>query len=1029
MSDAKYFQRGKVHELRDELASDKKDTKSSRRRHALKKVVANMTMGNDMTALFPDVLACMTMPQLEVKKMDTRDENPLIRALALRTMGSIAVAAIAETLCEPLHRLLADKDPYVCKTAVLCVAKIFAFHEEIARREGFVELVKGLLNHGNPSVVANAVAALTEITFRAPDIEFKLSISHANTITSAIEECNEWGQVYILESIMTVVPDDANDASLLADRISPRLQHSNSAVVITAVRVMLYLSNYFDNDAAISGIFKKLGPPLVTLLHCNPEIQYVALRNILLILQRQPDFLKNDLKVFFCKYDDPIYVKLTKLEILFRLSNASNINMVLPELKEYAVEVDIDFVRKAVRLIGRCAIKIEESPDKCIEVLIELITTKVNYVVQEAVVVIKDIFRKYPNRYESILGILCENLDNLDESEAKASMIWIIGQYSDRIENADELLEQFLDTFKEDSSIVQLSLLTAIVKLFIKRPGVGVDLVPRVLKCVTEDIDNPDLRDRGFIYWRLLSTDPVAAKAIILSEKPCISIESDNMDGPLLNQLLYNVSMLSSLTHQPPILAPNVISKVAGFTWYTALQNKLPNASKSASVIPPHREPVNEYTNGNVIEQRLIPGLDNNLLDLSDFDNDDNGIASVSPPGYLPATAQPSLANHFGTAGGVNMSFPGYAMAPTAASVNSSHNPFALSAVGPSTTGGMGGGMGPTQGSASGGTSDLFGLTGSAPVSGYGANILQPLQGTSPAKLLLDPFSKTSAATTATRMDTSRPVLGNGAISLMEPNPPLQSVPLADSHIDRVAGDLLSLNLQTNQTALKSTFLSAQAGRGLEIKGCFSKKGASMMCEMTFTNKALQTLTDFAIIFNKNSFGLTPAQPLDIRNPLLPDQSVEVNLQLKIEGLPVLSTPVNNLQVAVKSTAGIVYFQTLVPLYLFFSDQGAQIPPPMWIKLWKEDIPNQAQFTLSLGRVGSVSHIRSRLQERNIFTINERASDGNTFLYLSAKMEDGAIFLVEMRLDASLVVCACTAKTYATHLFSPFQAACQDILC
>ncbi|KAJ1341380.1 hypothetical protein BSLG_004110 [Batrachochytrium salamandrivorans] len=161
---------------------------------------------------------------------------------------------------------------------------------------------------------------------------------------------------------------------------------------------------------------------------------------------------------------------------------------------------------------------------------------------------------------------------------------------------------------------------------------------------------------------------------------------------------------------------------------------------------------------------------------------------------------------------------------------------------------------------------------------------------------------------------------------------------------------------------------------------------------MTFTNKALQTLTDFAIIFNKNSFGLTPAQPLDIRNPLLPDQSVEVNLQLKIEGLPVLSTPVNNLQVAVKSTAGIVYFQTLVPLYLFFSDQGAQIPPPMWIKLWKEDIPNQAQFTLSLGRVGSVSHIRSRLQERNIFTINERASDGNTFLYLSAKMEDGAIF-------------------------------------
>lgn len=29
--------------------------------------------------------------------------------------------------------------------------------------------------------------------------------------------------------------------------------------------------------------------------------------------------------------------------------------------------------------------------------------------------VIKDVFRKYPNRYESIISTLCENLDTLDE--------------------------------------------------------------------------------------------------------------------------------------------------------------------------------------------------------------------------------------------------------------------------------------------------------------------------------------------------------------------------------------------------------------------------------------------------------------------------------------------------------------------------------------------------------------------------------------------------------------------------------------
>ncbi|KAK0080993.1 hypothetical protein PV325_012972 [Microctonus aethiopoides] len=56
----------------------------------------------------------------------------------------------------------------------------------------------------------------------------------------------------------------------------------------------------------------------------------------------------------------------------------------------------------------------------------------VNYVVQEAIVVIKDIFRKYPNKYESIISTLYENLDKLDEpAEAGESMIWIIGEYTE----------------------------------------------------------------------------------------------------------------------------------------------------------------------------------------------------------------------------------------------------------------------------------------------------------------------------------------------------------------------------------------------------------------------------------------------------------------------------------------------------------------------------------------------------------------------------------------------------------------------
>ena len=93
--------------------------------------------------------------------------------------------------------------------------------------------------------------------------------------------------------------------------------------------------------------------------------------------------------MFFCKYNDPIFVKLEKLDVMVRLASPLNIEQVLAELKEYAQEVDVDFVRKAVHCIGQCAIRLEESAQRCVTYLLELVKLKVSYVVQEAVIVIK----------------------------------------------------------------------------------------------------------------------------------------------------------------------------------------------------------------------------------------------------------------------------------------------------------------------------------------------------------------------------------------------------------------------------------------------------------------------------------------------------------------------------------------------------------------------------------------------------------------------------------------------------------------
>lgn len=495
-------------------------------------------------------------PEIALKALptlleDLDDSNPLTRALALRTISYIHVRQFVEATVPPLKKLLKDPDPYVRKTAAFCVAKLYDHDKALVESGDLIDRLNMMLRDENPTVVSSALAALMDIWERSETIKLTIDYTSASKIVQILPDCSEWGQTYILEALTSYVPHDTEEAALLAERIAPRLSHTNSAVVLTCIRVILYLMNYIDNQKTITTLCAKLSPPLVTLLSKGPEIQYLALRNALLILQRRPDVLRNDIRVFFCKYNDPIYVKVTKLELIFMLASAQNIKEVLAELREYATEIDVHFVRKSVRAIGKLAIKIEPAARLCITTLLELVATKVSYIVQEATVVIKNIFRKYPNQYESIISTLCENLDSLDEPEAKAAMIWVIGQYADRIDNSEVLLEDFLDTWQDETHDVQLALLTATVKLFIQRPTKGQELVPKVLKWATEDTDNPDLRDRGYMYWRLLSSNPTAAKQIVMGEKPPITAESEKLDPVTLEEMCLVVGTLATVYLKP----------------------------------------------------------------------------------------------------------------------------------------------------------------------------------------------------------------------------------------------------------------------------------------------------------------------------------------------------------------------------------------------------------------------------------------------------------------------------------------------
>jgi vesicle coat complex subunit len=75
--------------------------------------------------------------------------------------------------------------------------------------------------------------------------------------------------------------------------------------------MMRYL-DFLSNPDVIRSNAKKMTAPLISLLSGGrePEIEYVALKNIAIILQKRPIVIEKEIKMFFCNFNDPIYIKL-----------------------------------------------------------------------------------------------------------------------------------------------------------------------------------------------------------------------------------------------------------------------------------------------------------------------------------------------------------------------------------------------------------------------------------------------------------------------------------------------------------------------------------------------------------------------------------------------------------------------------------------------------------------------------------------------------------------------------------------------
>jgi AP-2 complex subunit beta-1 len=120
------------------------------------------------------------------------DTNPLVRALALRTLSYIHVREFVEATVSPLRQLLKDSDPYVRKTAAFCVAKLYDHDRAIVEKTDLIDRLNGMLRDENPTVVSSALAALMDLWERSDTIKLTIDYSSASKIVSILPDCSEY---------------------------------------------------------------------------------------------------------------------------------------------------------------------------------------------------------------------------------------------------------------------------------------------------------------------------------------------------------------------------------------------------------------------------------------------------------------------------------------------------------------------------------------------------------------------------------------------------------------------------------------------------------------------------------------------------------------------------------------------------------------------------------------------------------------------------------------------------------------------
>ncbi|WRT65718.1 uncharacterized protein IL334_002666 [Kwoniella shivajii] len=507
---------------------------------------------------------------------DLSDPSPLIRSMSLRVLTSIRVPVIQGIVMLGLKKLVTDRNPWVRKTVAGGLAKVYEMDPSSLSQ--LIPLLQTLLSSPSPLTLGASLTAFTEI---CPD---RLDLLHPyyRHIIKLLVDADEWGQSVALgvltryarvmleqppnsgPSNPNIIPKEENgqpqtrtgtgtattttktqneesedefsgideDLAMFLHFIKPLFQSCNSAVILATSNAYYHLApcshKIIGQELLVKPLIRLAGGSSNNSKLGKEEIGSLTWDILASMAEERPWLFTKYHSSFFVHTSESIFIQKAKLRALVAVTNDDNAQVSIREFKHYVKFPDTAIAEEAVKALGHI---VRNQPDVAatgLRSLMRLLKSQRDTLVAQAVIVLKSVILSSSITSSStipspqtLVAKLAKQLDGITNPKARASVYWLVGQFSACDPNSEsekkglgwqgvelwvpDILRKGIKGFVNESEQAKLQILTLASKLLVISPSSSQsNLFSTYLFSLARYDQDYDIRDRARFLYALL---------------------------------------------------------------------------------------------------------------------------------------------------------------------------------------------------------------------------------------------------------------------------------------------------------------------------------------------------------------------------------------------------------------------------------------------------------------------------------------------------------------------------------------------